>query len=652
MAVAADQLDRLRTGGLAEHDPDVAALLGRELDRQRAQIELIASENFTWPAMLEAVGSVPTNKYAEGYPGRRYYGGCEVVDELEQLAIDRAKSLFGADHANVQPHAGAQANMAVYLGLLEPGDTVLSLRLDHGGHLTHGLKVNFSGRLYTIVHYGVSRETGVVDEDEVRALAHEHRPKLILCGGSAYPRTVDTAMFRRIADEVGALLWCDMAHFAGLVAAGLHPNPVDDCDVVTSTTHKTLAGPRAGLVLCREEHAKAIDRAIFPGLQGGPLEHVIAAKATCFLIAATDGFRDYQQQVRANADVLGETLLAGGLDLLTGGTDTHLLQLDLREHRVVGQGRRGAAARGRRDDEPQHRAVRRAAADDRVRRPHRQPGGDDARVRRGRLPRGREDHRRRARCGADLEALAARTTALCERGRSTRASAATRPTSRRAEMAQTEAVVGADPRVTEVTHPLVQHKLGLLRDVTTTTQMFRQLVNELTLLLTYEATKDLADEEVEIETPLEHTAARRISGKKVAVCPILRAGIGMLDGVLSLVPGARVGFIGLYRNEETLQPVEYYVKLPGDIADRDVILLDPMLATGNSTAAAVETVKRAGATSVRLIALIAAPEGIERIHRDHPDVSIVVASVDRELNEKGYIVPGLGDAGDRLYGTK
>ena len=330
MAVAGDQLARLRTGGLAEHDPEIAALVDREADRQRGQIELIASENFTWPAVLEAAGSVLTNKYAEGYPGRRYYGGCEVVDEIEQLAIDRAKDLFGAEHANVQPHAGAQANMAVYLGLLEPGDTVLSLRLDHGGHLTHGLKVNFSGRLYTIVHYGVSRETGVVEEDEVLALAREHRPKLIICGGSAYPRTVDTAMFRRVADDVGAMLWCDMAHFAGLVAADLHPNPVENCDVVTSTTHKTLAGPRAGLVLCREEHATAIDRAVFPGMQGGPLEHIVAAKATCFRIAATDGFRAYQQQVRRNADVLAETLVTGGIDLLTGGTDTHLLQLDLR----------------------------------------------------------------------------------------------------------------------------------------------------------------------------------------------------------------------------------------------------------------------------------------------------------------------------------
>jgi len=337
VAVAADQLERLRTLGLSEIDPDVAALIGREADRQRHQIELIASENFTWPSVLEAVGSVLTNKYAEGYPGRRYYGGCEFVDEVEQLAIDRAKELFGAEHANVQPHAGAQANMAVYTALIQPGDTVLALRLDHGGHLTHGLKVNFSGRLYTVVHYGVSRETALVEEEEVLALAREHRPKLIICGGSAYPRTVDTAMFRRVADEVGALLWCDMAHFAGLVAAGLHPNPVEHCDVVSSTTHKTLAGPRSGLVLSREEHAQAIDRAVFPGLQGGPLEHVIAAKATCFKIAASDEFRAYQGQIRTNADALADSLLAGGLELLTGGTDTHLLQIDLRSTEWTGK---------------------------------------------------------------------------------------------------------------------------------------------------------------------------------------------------------------------------------------------------------------------------------------------------------------------------
>ncbi len=330
MAVAQQTFQQLTTAGLDQLDPEIADLLGREVERQRNQIELIASENFTWPAIMEAVGSTPTNKYAEGYPGKRYYGGCEVVDEIEQLAIDRAKELFGADHANVQPHAGAQTNMAVYMAALKPGDTILSLELAHGGHLTHGLKVNFSGRLYTIAHYGVSRETNVVDYDEVLEKARHARPRLIVCGGSAYPRTVDTAKFREIADDVGALLLCDMAHFAGLVAAGLHPNPVEHCDFVTSTTHKTLAGPRSGFILCTAEHAQAVDRAVFPGMQGGPLEHTIAAKATCFKIAATEAFRDYQSQVRRNADTLSDTLMEGGLDVLTGGTDTHLLQLDLR----------------------------------------------------------------------------------------------------------------------------------------------------------------------------------------------------------------------------------------------------------------------------------------------------------------------------------
>ena len=337
MAVAAETFQHLRTAGLADVDPEIAELLGRELERERNQIELIASENFTWPSIFEAVGSVPTNKYAEGYPGKRYYGGCEVVDEIEQLAIDRAKELFGADHANVQPHAGAQTNMAVYMAVLQPGDTMLTLELSHGGHLTHGLKVNFSGRLYTIVHYGVSRQTEMVDYDEVLALAKEHRPKLIVCGGSAYPRTVETAEFRRIADEVDALLMCDMAHFSGLVAAGLHPNPVEHCDIVTSTAHKTLAGPRSGFVLCRQEHAQAVDRAVFPGMQGGPLVHAIAAKAACFRIAASDAFRSYQEQVRANADALSDELITNGLDVVTGGTDTHLLQLDLRKTEWTGK---------------------------------------------------------------------------------------------------------------------------------------------------------------------------------------------------------------------------------------------------------------------------------------------------------------------------
>ncbi len=348
MALAPQEtVQDLRRARLEDVDPEIADLIGRELERQRGQIELIASENFTWPSVLEAVSSVPTNKYAEGYPGKRYYGGCEVVDEIEQLAIDRAKELFGAEHANVQPHAGAQTNMAVYSAVLEPGDTILSLRLDHGGHLTHGLKVNFSGRTYSIVHYGVSRRTFRVDYGEVRRLAREHSPKLIVCGGSAYPRAVEADRFREIADEVGAYLLCDMAHFAGLVAAGLHPNPVPHCDFVTSTTHKTLSGPRSGFVLCREEHAQALDRAVFPGMQGGPMEHVIAAKATCFLIAGTPAFKEYQAQIRANADALADELQAGGLEVLTGGTDTHLLQLDLRRTDWTGKDAEARLAQAR-----------------------------------------------------------------------------------------------------------------------------------------------------------------------------------------------------------------------------------------------------------------------------------------------------------------
>jgi glycine hydroxymethyltransferase len=335
--MASESLDLYRSAGLSEVDPDIAALLGRELERQRGTVELIASENFTWPGVLEALGSMATNKYAEGYPGKRYYGGCEVVDEIEQLAIDRVKALFGAEHANVQAHAGAMTNTAVYLACLEPGDTILSLSLAHGGHLSHGLKVNISGKLYNIVSYGVSRDDHRIDFDQVRALALEHKPKLIICGGSAYPRIVEADRFRQIADEVGALLLCDMAHFAGLVAAGLHPNPVPYCDFVTSTTHKTLAGPRAGFILCKAEHAQAVDRGIFPGLQGGPLLHTIAAKATCFKLAASEPFKAYQRQVRANADRLAADLLAGGLDIITGGTDTHLLCVDLRSTEWTGK---------------------------------------------------------------------------------------------------------------------------------------------------------------------------------------------------------------------------------------------------------------------------------------------------------------------------
>jgi glycine hydroxymethyltransferase len=321
--------DDFQTAPLGAVDPDIARVLDRELGRQQATLEMIASENFVPQAVLDATGSVLTNKYAEGYPGRRYYGGCEEVDVAEQLAIDRAKAIFGAEHVNVQPHAGAQANNAVYTALMDPGDKFLGLALDHGGHLSHGMKLNLSGKLYEPIPYHVDRESYRVDMDEVAALAAEHRPKLIVAGWSAYPRQLDFAAFREIADSVGALLVVDMAHFAGLVAAGEHPNPVEHADVVTTTVHKTLCGPRSGMILCREEHAKEINRSVFPGNQGGPLMHVIAAKAVAMRIAATEEFRERQRQTVANARAFADELIAGGVDVLTGGTDVHLVLVDV-----------------------------------------------------------------------------------------------------------------------------------------------------------------------------------------------------------------------------------------------------------------------------------------------------------------------------------
>jgi glycine hydroxymethyltransferase len=314
---------------LSTVDPEIAEVLRNELERQQYTLEMIASENFVPQAILEAVGSVLTNKYAEGYPGRRYYGGCEWVDVSEQLAIDRAKQLFGAEHANVQPHSGAQANNAAYMGLIEPGDTILGMELAHGGHLTHGMKLNVSGKLYNVVGYQVRREDHQVDMEQVERLASEHRPKVIIAGWSAYPRHLDFPEFKRIADDVGAKLMVDMAHFAGLVAAGEHPSPVPYADVVTTTTHKTLCGPRAGMILCKAEHAQAIDKAVFPGQQGGPLQHVIAGKAVCLRIAQSELFRERQRQTIANARALADSLQQGGLNVLTGGTDVHLVLVDL-----------------------------------------------------------------------------------------------------------------------------------------------------------------------------------------------------------------------------------------------------------------------------------------------------------------------------------
>jgi len=327
------------TRPVAEVDPEVAEALGLELNRQQRTLEMIASENFVPQAVLDCHGTVLTNKYAEGYPGRRYYGGCEYVDIVEQLAIDRAKALFGADHANVQAHAGAQANTSVYHALLQPGDTILGLALPHGGHLSHGMKLNVSGRLYDIAAYEVDRETSLIDMDRVHELAKEHRPKLILAGWSAYPRILDFERFRAIADDVGALLMVDMAHFAGLVAAGLHPSPVPYADVVTTTIHKTLGGSRGGMILCREEHQKAIDQGVFPGQQGGPLMHIIAGKAVSLKIAASEAFRERQQRTVAGAKAVAEKLLTAGhgVSVLTGGTDTHLLLVDLRESELDGR---------------------------------------------------------------------------------------------------------------------------------------------------------------------------------------------------------------------------------------------------------------------------------------------------------------------------
>jgi glycine hydroxymethyltransferase len=324
---------------LAEVDPEVAEALERELARQRNTLEMIASENFVPQAVLECQGSVLTNKYAEGYPGRRYYGGCENVDVIEQLAIDRAKALFGGDHVNVQPHAGAQANTAVYHALLQPGDTILGLALPHGGHLTHGMKINVSGRLYDIAPYEVSPEDHRIDMDEVERIAHERRPKLVLAGWSAYSRVLDFERFRAIADAVGAYLMVDMAHFAGLVAADLHPNPVPYADVVTTTIHKTLGGARGGMIICREEFQKKIDSAVFPGQQGGPLEHVIAGKAVSLKIAQSEVFRERQRRTVAGAKVVAEALLGAGhgVNVLTGGTDVHLVLVDLRDSELDGK---------------------------------------------------------------------------------------------------------------------------------------------------------------------------------------------------------------------------------------------------------------------------------------------------------------------------
>lgn len=322
---------------IKKEDKEIYDLIEKELHRQQKGIELIASENIVSKAVMEAMGSYLTNKYAEGYPGKRYYGGCYVVDEIEQIAIDRAKELFGAEHANVQPHSGSQANMAVYFTVLKPGDTVLGMDLSHGGHLTHGSPVNFSGRLYNFVSYGVDKETEMIDYENVRKIALECKPKLIVAGASAYARIIDFAKFREIADEVGAILMTDMAHIAGLVAAGVHPSPVPYCDFVTTTTHKTLRGPRGGLILCKEKYAKDLNKNIFPGIQGGPLEHIIAAKAVCFKEALDPSFKEYAKNVVENCKELADQLISKGFKIVSGGTDNHVFLVDLNNKDITGK---------------------------------------------------------------------------------------------------------------------------------------------------------------------------------------------------------------------------------------------------------------------------------------------------------------------------
>ena len=391
-------LDGFFTASLAARDPEVAAVVKDELGRQRDQLELIASENLVSRAVMEAQGSVLTNKYAEGYPGKRYYGGCEHVDVTEQLAIDRAKQIFGCEFANVQPHSGAQANMTVLFALLSPGDTILGMSLAHGGHLTHGAAPTVSGRWFKAVQYGVSEATQTIDYDEVERLAKEHQPKMIVAGGSAIPRIIDFARFRQIADSVGAYLWVDMAHFAGLVAGGVHPSPVPHAHITTATTHKTLRGPRGGLVLTNDEAiAKKINSAVFPGIQGGPLEHVIAAKAVAFGEVLQPAFKAYAAQVVKNAQVLAETLIARGVDIVSGGTDTHLMLVDLRKKGITGKATE-IALHMRPDHLQQERhPVRSGKAGDHLGHPPRFAGPDQPRLRRRGIQGSRQSDRRHSR---------------------------------------------------------------------------------------------------------------------------------------------------------------------------------------------------------------------------------------------------------------
>ena len=607
---------------LKNTDPEIAAALDAELSRQRSKLELIASENIVSRAVMEAQGSVLTNKYAEGYPGKRYYGGCECVDVVETLAIERAKELFGAGYVNVQPHSGAQANMAVFFSLLSPGDVYMGMNLTDGGHLTHGSAVNMSGKYFHVVPYGVDKETERIDYEALEKQAKEVKPKLIVAGASAYARILDFERLSAIAKAVGAYLMVDMAHIAGLVAGGMHPNPLPWADVVTTTTHKTLRGPRGGMILAKDaEFGAQFNKAIFPA-------------------AVVQGIRRTGRQERQEAC----RFLAGeGLPHRLGRHGQPLDACRSPEQGRHGQGGAEPPRRRRHHGEPQHDPVR-AAVPLRYERPSsRLARAYDARFQGSRHGGGRRHHRARPRpsdgCSCTERGRKARRCSLREIS-PLRVRRTCMTESKRTELA-----------VHIVDHPLVQHKLTLMRQKETGTKDFRELLEEIAMLMAYEITRGLPLEDVAIETPVAACRAKKLAGKKLGIVPILRAGLGMAEGILRLVPAARVGHIGLYRDPETLQPVEYFCKLPGDVGERMFIVVDPMLATGGSSAAALDLLKEKGAKSIVLLCLVAAPEGVRTVNEAHPDIPIYVASVDERLNEHGYIVPGLGDAGDRIFGT-
>ena len=611
----------------------------RELNRQRNNIELIASENFVSEEVLQLAGSVLTNKYAEGYPAKRYYGGCQFVDEVEELARQRICEIYGAEHANVQPHSGAQANTAVYLALLQHGDKVLGMSLADGGHLTHGHPLNFSGINYEFYSYGVSKETETIDYEAYKKQVEEIKPKLVVAGASAYSRTIDFEFMAKVAHDNGALFMVDMAHIAGLVAAGVHPSPFPYADIVTTTTHKTLRGPRGGVIMCKKEFAADIDRAVFPGMQGGPLMHIIAAKAQCFYEVQQPEFKDYAKQIIKNAKAMEKVFKEEGFRLVAGGTDNHLLLVDVK----ASCGISGKKAQ-RLLDEINITANKNAIPFD-TEKPFKASGiriGTPAMTTKGFKE---EDFEEVARIIA-YRLKNEETDEIKEECLKRVAKLTEKVTM----YSNIKYIYEANMSVTILDHALIQHKLTIMRDKNTSTYIFKQNLDEIAKLMAFEVTRNVSLKDKAIETPVCSMVGKEMD-QQIILAPILRAGIGLVDGFRDIIPTAKVGHIGMERDEETLIPREYYAKFPKGLEDALVIVLDPMLATGGSANMAIENIKQRGARKIKLVCLVGAPEGVKAIQEVHPDVDITLAALDEKLNEHGYIVPGLGDAGDRLFGT-